>query len=327
MNNFRIYGNDSSKELITKMISKGREPHSLIIHGEKGLGKKKLASWVAAALLCEEGGGVPCGKCKSCRMISEGAHPDVMSPKYGAKGNYMVDDIRPIVSDAVIAPTESRMKVYIIPDLDRSVVTSVQIQNILLKLIEEPPEHTAVILTASGRETFLPTILSRVISIGAVPVTDAESAEYLEIYEGADPVSTAEAVSAGRGNIGRCIEYLNGGLFKNGVTAARSLARAFISRNEYQMLLALEQAEGSRPLLRECLCLFSEIVRDSLRIKLEGESAVTAGCDEDSAKHLSASMTSERALSLYDTLCSYITGIDSNSNTALTINSLCAQLC
>ena len=327
MNNYKIYGNNSSKELITNMISKGREPHSLIIHGEKGLGKKKLASWVAAALLCEEGSGTPCGKCKSCRMIAEGAHPDVMSPKCGPKGNYMVDDIRPIVSDAVIAPTESRMKVYIIPDLDRSVVTSVQIQNILLKLIEEPPEHTAVILTASGRETFLPTILSRVISIGAVPVSDAQSAEYLEVYENADPVSAAEAVSAGRGNIGRCIEYLNGGLFKSGVAAARELARAAINKNEYQILLALEQTDSSRPLLRECLCLYSEIVRDSLRIRLEGENAVTVSCDEGAAKHLATTMTSERALALYDILCSYITGIDSNSNTSLTINSLCGLLC
>ena len=51
--NYRIYGNESSKELIRNMITKGREPHSIIIHGERGLGKKKLAFYTAAALLCE----------------------------------------------------------------------------------------------------------------------------------------------------------------------------------------------------------------------------------------------------------------------------------
>ena len=324
--NYRIYGNESSKELIRNMITKGREPHSIIIHGERGLGKKKLAFYTAAALLCEEGSGEPCGRCKSCRLILEKAHPDVMMPKSGSKGNYMVDDIRPIVSDAVIAPTESRMKVYIIPDLDRSVITAVQIQNILLKLIEEPPEHTAIIMTAASREVFLPTVLSRVISLAALPVSDAQSAEYLETIIKAQPTEAAEAVQAGRGNIGRCIEYFDGGIFKTAALTARELARAMISKSEYEMLKVLDGTDKSRVLFRECLVLFSEIVRDSMRLRLD-PGAVTLSCDEKASKRLGAVLSEGQALQLYELLGRYIRAADANCNLTLAINSLCAELC
>ena len=205
-----IYGNSEPRRLVSEMIKKKREPHSIMIHGEKGLGKKTLARWIAAALLCERQTGEPCGICRTCRMIADGAHPDVMVAKANSNGNYIVDDsIRPIVAEAPVAPNEARMKVYIIPDLDLSVNTVIQVQNILLKVIEEPPEHTAIILTARSKEIFLPTIISRVLSLGMTSVTEAESMECLqEKYPAVVPALISEAVSAGRGNIGRCVEYL-----------------------------------------------------------------------------------------------------------------------
>ena len=91
------------------------------------------------------------------------------------------------------------MKVYIIPDLDLSVNTVIQVQNILLKVIEEPPEHTAIILTARSKEIFLPTIISRVLSLGMTSVTEAESMACLqEKYPATAPALISEAVSAGR---------------------------------------------------------------------------------------------------------------------------------
>ena len=110
-------------------------------------------------LLCESGGEKPCGHCRSCRMLKHNAHPDFITAKANENGNYQVETIRSLVSDAVIKPNEGRFKVYLIPDLDRSVSTSVQVQNILLKLIEEPPPHCIVILTAETKQTFLKTII------------------------------------------------------------------------------------------------------------------------------------------------------------------------
>ena len=230
-----IYGNSEPRRLVSEMIKKKREPHSIMIHGEKGLGKKTLARWIAAALLCERQTGEPCGICRTCRMIADGAHPDVMVAKANSNGNYIVDDsIRPIVAEAPVAPNEARMKVYIIPDLDLSVNTVIQVQNILLKVIEEPPEHTAIILTARSKEIFLPTIISRVLSLGMTSVTEAESMACLqEKYPAVAPALISEAVSAGRGNIGRCVEYLEHSQFFDSVKLARGLCDAMCGGNEY----------------------------------------------------------------------------------------------
>ena len=322
----KIYGNRHIIDLTAQMISKGREPHSLIIHGEKGLGKKALARYIASQLMCEEKRGVPCGKCRACRMIDHGAHPDLIFAKSNEKGNYFVDDIREqIVSDAVVMPNEGDIKVYVIPDFDLSVITSVQVQNILLKLIEEPPAHTAVILTARSKEIFLPTIISRCLSFAAVAVSDGESAEYLqENFPDATAVQIADAVRAGHGNIGRCREYLEQGEFFTAANEASKLARAYCTRNEYELLKVLSGLTKKNE-LRQCVYLFSEIVRDAA-VHSAGSEGELISCDPAAAKELSGLLTPAMGWQLYDLLCREIKKLDSNCNVSLTANDLCALL-
>ena len=323
-----IYGNSEPRRLVSEMIKKQREPHSIMIHGEKGLGKKTLARWIAAALLCERQSGEPCGVCRTCKMIADGVHPDVMVAKANSNGNYIVDEaIRPIVADASVAPNEARMKVYIIPDLDVSVNTVVQVQNILLKVIEEPPEHTAIILTARSKEVFLPTIISRVLSLGLRTVTEAESMACLrEKFPDASPAHISEAVAAGRGNIGRCVQYLEHAQFFDSVKLARGLCGAMCGGSEYDVLKTLFAADGKKALLREGLSLFEEILRDSAAFRLGGESEKSVSCDKEGAKALSRSLSSDQAVRLYDIVSDYIGRIDANCNISLTINSLAGQI-
>ena len=271
---------------------------------------------------------MPCGICRTCRMIADGVHPDVMVAKANSNGNYIVDDsIRPIVAEAPVAPNEARMKVYIIPDLDLSVNTVIQVQNILLKVIEEPPEHTAIILTARSKEIFLPTIISRVLSLGMTSVTEAESMACLqEKYPAVAPALISEAVSAGRGNIGRCVEYLEHSQFFDSVKLARGLCDAMCGGNEYDVLKTLFAADGKKTLLREGLSLFQEILRDSAAFRLGGESEKSVSCAKEGAKTLSRSLSSDQAVRLYDIVSDYIGRIDANCNISLTINSLAGQI-
>ena len=253
---------------------------------------------------------------------------DVPVAKANSNGNYIVDDsIRPIVAEAPVAPNEARMKVYIIPDLDLSVNTVIQVQNILLKVIEEPPEHTAIILTARSKEIFLPTIISRVLSLGMTSVTEAESMACLqEKYPAVAPALISEAVSAGRGNIGRCVEYLEHSQFFDSVKLARGLCDAMCGGNEYDVLKTLFVADGKKTLLREGLSLFQEILRDSTAFRLGGESEKSVSCAKDGAKTLSRSLSSDQAVRLYDIVSDYIGRIDANCNISLTINSLAGQI-
>ena len=63
---FKIYSNKNVINTLTSMISSERLSHAFLLFGEKGLGKKTLAGYISAQILCKVGGGVPCGKCKDC---------------------------------------------------------------------------------------------------------------------------------------------------------------------------------------------------------------------------------------------------------------------
>ena len=325
----KFYGNREPIELIRRMVCKNREQRSILIHGEKGLGKKHLAKYIAAAYLCREHDGVPCGECKSCRMIMHGTHPDIINVKANANGNYIIDEsIRPIVSDSAVMPNESRYKVYIIPDLDRSVNTLTAVQNILLKLIEEPPEHVVVILTARSKEIFLPTIISRTLPLAVSSVSEGESQDYLKSeYPQLALKDILLAVAAGRGNIGRCKAYIEDEEFANCVSAARELCDAVISADEYKILKALFAVDGKKQAAKQTLELFGEIGADACLYHV-GTTSPTAyvSCYEQGAQQLGSILSASGGAELYDTVLDCIGRIDANCNLSLTLNSFAVKL-
>ena len=101
----KIYGNQFALSTFESMFKSGRLSHSFLIYGEKGLGKKILAKYLASAILCEKGTGIPCGECRSCRNAEKGIHPDIIYPEQSGKLNtYTVETCRHVCADAFIAP-------------------------------------------------------------------------------------------------------------------------------------------------------------------------------------------------------------------------------
>ena len=319
-----LAGNDRLKGTIAAMIRKGRVPHSIMITADYGLGRRTAAKYIAAAMLCESGSGTPCGVCRHCRKVTDGLHPDVIMVTPNENGNYAVDDIRKVVSDAIVTPNEGRVKVYIIPDVDRSKITGEQVQNILLKLIEEPPDHTAVILTADSKDAFLQTILSRTVAFGVAPCTQDECAQYLGMSGKYRYGEIAQAVSASGGNIGRCIEYLEKGMAYLSAQAAVSIVDAMTQGDDYALLKAITACDSKKGLLRETLVTLSIITRDAAALSL-GSSEVI-GASRESAQKLSARFGAARCERLYRLICGYIKKTDQNCSKALVINGISAAI-
>jgi DNA polymerase-3 subunit delta' len=91
------------------------------------------------------------------------ANGGLYEPPGGDEGIFIAT-IRSIVQTAVLKPAMARRKVFIIGDAERMVSQegSDQAANAFLKLLEEPPADTTVILTSSEPGALLPTVRSRV---------------------------------------------------------------------------------------------------------------------------------------------------------------------
>ena len=123
-----------------------------------------LALDMAAALVCQASGPVPCGVCRSCRKAREGIHPDIIrvkrpeDDKGRPKKEIPVETVRSMAADAPVLPNESERKVYLIEDAD---TMNTAAQNAALKLLEEPPAGVYFLLCVTNPAKLLPTVRSR----------------------------------------------------------------------------------------------------------------------------------------------------------------------
>lgn len=159
MNLNEITGQKEIIKRLKKLILDDKVGHAYIFTGAKGIGKRTIAGAFSHMLLCDmpdEHG--PCNKCTPCRLWIEGSNPDFF--KIEARGdNILIDEVRSMQNEIIVKPLYSRRKVVLIADAEKM---TVQAQNCLLKVLEEPPLYAVIILTSSNYEALLGTIRSRV---------------------------------------------------------------------------------------------------------------------------------------------------------------------
>lgn len=321
-NCYKIYSNENVLNTLTSMISSGRLSQAFLLFGQAGLGKKTIAKYIAAQILCTSGENAPCGKCRSCKMIAHDTHPDVSWISVSSNNKaFSVDNLRKLVVDAYILPNDGDRKVYILADCD---TLSPLAQNTLLKLIEEPPPHAYFIFTASSKAIFLPTILSRVISLGVSEVCIEECKKALEEKGITDKDQIDEAVHAFGGNIGMCLAYLNDDELKKAIEIAKSFTDCLTSSSEYQLLHTLSQLDGNKTLSKNVISLMYSIIRDSSAIRLRSDSLV--GCYKSGSQELSKAISLRQANEIYRVLTTADSRIDGNANLSLTIANICSQI-
>lgn len=146
-------------------------PHAMLFTGPAGVGKRTAARLFASALSCRSAerdtDGRPCGVCTACRRIAAGIFPDVITIE-PLKNTLKIDQIRSLLATVAMKPFEAGRRVVIIC---HSQCLTVEAANALLKILEEPPDNTVVILTALQRADLLPTITSRCRHIQFQPLS------------------------------------------------------------------------------------------------------------------------------------------------------------
>ncbi|MCH5166806.1 MAG: DNA polymerase III subunit gamma/tau [Erysipelotrichales bacterium] len=150
-----LVGQDHIKNILKNSIINNKIAHAYIFTGPRGTGKTSTAKIFSRTLNCiNQNSGIPCGECNNC--INFNTSPDVI--EMDAASNNSVVDIREIVDNVAIAPTNSKYKIYIIDEVH---MLSNQAWNALLKTLEEPPANVIFILATTEIQSVPITVLSR----------------------------------------------------------------------------------------------------------------------------------------------------------------------
>lgn len=266
----RFCYNKRAQETLAAFVNGGRFPHALLLEGPEGSGRRTFAREIAAALFCR-GEHKPCGSCNQCRKVLEQNHPDV--EYYGGDGSrrsFYIDTIRQLRQNAWLLPGEAPCRVCVLCGAENM---TDQAQNALLKILEEPPEHTVFILTAENRSMLLPTILSRVQTIRLEPLTPAEILPVLRERCPDQPGEKLEWAAETADTIGQALALLADESLQKHAQLAQRMLELLCNGSEYDLLTAVEPVSRKREdLLEVCTQLRQLLTAELTRAASGGES-------------------------------------------------------
>lgn len=178
---------DAVQERLQRGLASGRLPHAYAFLGPAGVGKQMLAVGFAKLLLCRNPIEIEppaeasnacstwrdaCGACEDCELFEAGNHADFHRVHRGLQKYHPDQSIRKrkatvlgidvirhfLIKDVALRPSRGRAKVFIVDEAER---LNDAAQNAMLKTLEEPPEHSYIILLSTSSDSLLQTTNSR----------------------------------------------------------------------------------------------------------------------------------------------------------------------
>ncbi|MGB7297321.1 MAG: DNA polymerase III subunit delta' [Candidatus Aminicenantales bacterium] len=263
-----VLGNSRVKKVLRLALQRGRVPNSLLFTGPEGVGKRSLALVLAKAINCLRRHNDPCDECPACRAISAGRFPDVQEIK--PEGQFIkVERVREMRQLAYLRPMAGKKRVFIITEAEK---LNDESANTLLKILEEPPFFSQLILITPNPHLILSTIKSRCQTLPFVPIGKAEIARALE--EKGYPEDQARIISLYvGGNFGEALE-LDWEETQDKRREAWTLFRSFLKNEKPASFLrnyGFVQRNIIRDDLEKILKIMASFCRDLILIKEKGD--------------------------------------------------------
>lgn len=240
---FPLICNEQLESTINNFVSLDRFPHAIIIEGESGTGRHTLANFLAKSAVCSSPK-KPCGICNNCHLSDVGSHPDItVVTLEGKHKNISVDQIRELRNQAYIKAHLANKRVFIIDPAD---TMNAQSQNAILKVLEEPPQNVIFILIAASRTAFLPTIVSRCISLSPAIPEISKAAQYISKNSESSIEDIMACLKSANGRIGRAVELLNNNTTDKATASAIEFFAFLKNAKEWELLKLLSEFEKDR---------------------------------------------------------------------------------
>ena len=242
----QVVGQQSAKAGLVQMFKNDQLPHALLFLGAEGTGGLPLALALSQYIFCtNKTGEDACGVCSDCQKVSKLEHADLHisfpalkpKPTAPALSRYFIQEFREFIAQSPYGTTyewlqfiNAENKQGNIPAEEcREIIDTLNLKsyeggrkiqiiwrpeylgkegNILLKLIEEPPAGTLIILVAENQEDILQTILSRTQLVRLAPLSVADIAQALADRSVADPKRAAQIAHLAHGSFHEALQLV-----------------------------------------------------------------------------------------------------------------------
>lgn len=333
----RLIGNDETKKRLANAIISDSLAHAFLISGPSGSGKSTLALELAAALNCSKATDsvhVPCGVCNNCRRIYEGNFPDLkFLEKPKDKATIGVEAVKDFREDMFLSSTEAERKIYVIDNAD---CMTVEAQNALLKILEEPPSNVLLILLANECDRILSTIKSRVQYIAMSRFTDEELKKHLlssDVSAVSMSVDMPERfnglIISADGRIGEAKRLLDPKFSEENDEKRSEIISIITAMGQRSSYAGIYEAVFSLPQKRTELAVSLERLITSLRdlivIKFSKDAKLLFFTSAENAKDLCGDISTKRLLEAYDATSYALDLCNKNANVQNILSDLSAK--
>ncbi len=331
---------DQEKPLgqLFRILQTGNIPHAQLFTGLAGVGKTEAAFRFAMACNCLNAESVaghafpgkgkvnqifsaelPCGQCKSCRKITARNHPDVISVQ-PQNNRIRVARIRELHDVLALKPYEAKYRFVIISDAHHM---NVEAANSLLKVLEEPPYQTFLILTAGHLHDLLPTIASRCQHVRFRPISRRTLINCIQNQAELSELDASLLANLAKGSLSKARELAASGWLKR-----RSWILDVITTDPFEsksvnplaaLLAFSEKLAQSKEKLLEALEIMQTWFRDLMVFPSSPEKIMNRDRIHD-LKRAARQMNMQATISTYEAIQTALDRIDGNANPRLVLD-------
>lgn len=188
-----LIGHEGVKTRLAGAHASGKLPQAILLTGPRGVGKQRLALWLAQLIQCEAPGQEPCGECRSCRLVQTVQHPDVhwfvpveLSKRGGSTGD--ADKQVELVAEALAEEMSARREQPLyapVVGLASHPVASVRL--LLRRLALTPAVGKRKVFIVGDAERLIPQIGTEVAANALLKALEEPPADSVIILTAADP--------------------------------------------------------------------------------------------------------------------------------------------
>lgn len=246
---FRPWHRDRFGRLAENHLA-GKLHHALLLAGPPAMGKAIFAGFFAGFLLCERtksgSSTVACGECETCELFAAETHPDFYQLEPTEDSRVIrIDQVRELQDKLQKTAQMKGNKVAIISPADQ---LNESAASALLKLLEEPPAHTYLLLIADRPQYVLPTIRSRCLPVHfGLPPAGVLKRFIAGLCDDAEKVESALELSRGFPEL--AINLLADGCREEGGDKSNSAASNAVDAGLLPRFLSNRESPGSRWLM------------------------------------------------------------------------------